>query len=130
VLDEFDKTLLNAIDEILQYTIGDVGTKIIFDYLERNCFPKSEIPVKLNKFSEELRRLLGPGKGQILGSAPILEEAIAERLCSKLGMKMQATFPLSFPTFILKLKGDYYSKRKEPALSVIESPVKSEEAMQ
>ena len=129
-MDEFDKALLNAIDEILQYTIGDVGTKIIFNYLERNCFPKSEIPIKLNKFYEELRRLLGSGKGQILGSAPILEEAIAERLCSKLGIKMQATFPISFPTFILKLKEDYYSKGNEPTLSVIETLVKPEEAMQ
>lgn len=100
----------------------------IFNYLERNDFPKSEIPTQLDRFSEELRKLLGSGKSQILGSAPILEEAIAERLCAKLGMKMQARFPIAFPTFIRKLKEDYYSKGKETTVSVIEPPAKPEEA--
>ena len=111
-MDAYDEALLNAIDEIFRYTLGDVSTQIIYDYLERNVFPKSEIPNRLDKFSEELRKLLGHGRGQILGSAPILEEAIAERLCDKLGMKTQPKFPIVFPTFIRELKEEYYSKEK------------------
>jgi len=111
-LDEFDETLLSAIDEILQYTLGDVCTQIIYGYLERSSFPKSEIPNNLDRFSEELRRLLGSGRGQILGSAPILEEAIVERLCSKLGMKLEGRLPVAFSIFIRKLKEDYYAKGK------------------
>ena len=111
-MDEFNEALLSAIDEILGYTLGDVCTQIIYSYLERSSFPKSEIPNNLDRFSEELRNLLGSGRGQILGSAPILEEAIAERLCAKLGVEMQARFPIAFPTFIRKLKENYYSKGK------------------
>jgi hypothetical protein len=111
-LGQFDEALLSAIDEILRYTLGDMSAQIIFNYLERNYFPKSEIPNHLDKFSEELRKLLGSGRGQILGSAPILEEAIAERLCDKLGVKMSGRLPMAFPLFIHKLKEDYCSKRK------------------
>jgi hypothetical protein len=80
----------------------------------------------LDKFSEELRRLLGDGKGQILGSAPILEEAIAERFCAKLGMKKQGRLPLAFSIFIRKLKEDYCSKGTE-SVSVTETVVTSQQ---
>ena len=110
-MDEFDEALLSAVDEILRYTIGDVSTQIIYAYLERNGFPKSEIPNNLDRFSAELRKILGDGRGQILGSAPILEEAIAERLCAKLGTKMEGRLPTAFSIFIRKLKEDYYQRK-------------------
>jgi hypothetical protein len=127
-LDEFDKALLSAIDEILRNTLGDACTQIIYNYLERNSFPKSEIPTKLDMFSDELRKLLGAGRGQILGSAPILEEAIAERLCAKIGKKLQGRLPVAFSIFVRKLKEDYYSKREEADFSVIKNTAKPEEA--
>jgi hypothetical protein len=111
-LDEFDEALLSAIDEILRYTLGNISTQIIYNYLERSSFPRSEIPNRLDRFSEELRKLLGSDRGQILGSAPILEEAIAERLCAKLGIKMNKKLPTAFSIFIHDLKEDYYSKKK------------------
>jgi hypothetical protein len=111
--------LLSTIDEVLQYTLGEVCTQVIYNYLERNYFPKSEIPTKLDRFSEELRKLLGEGKGQILGSAPILEEAIAERLCAKLGMPTPGRLPMAFSIFIRKLKDNYFSKRKATAVAVM-----------
>jgi hypothetical protein len=127
-MDEFDEALLTAIDEIFRYTLGDACTQIIYNYLKRNSFPKYEIPNRLDKFSEELRNLLGDGRGQILGSAPILEEAIAERLCTKLGIKPQGRLPVPFPIFIPKLKENYQSKRQEAAVSVIEPTPKPEGA--
>jgi hypothetical protein len=127
-LDEFDEALLAAVDEILRYTLGDACTKIIYNYLERNSFPKSEIPNRLDSFSEELRKLLGDGRGQILGSAPILEEAIAERLCTKIGKKLQGRLPVAFSIFIHKLKEDYLSIGQEAALSVMGPAAVPEEA--
>ena len=109
-MNAFDEALLNAIDEILRYIIGDYGAEIIYSYLERNDLTKNEIPNKLDKFSEEIRKILGDGKGQILGSAPIIEEAIAERLCEKLGTKLEGRLPMAFSIFIGKLKEDYETK--------------------
>ena len=106
-MNKFDEALLNAIDEILRYTLGDTSTQIIYNYIENIFFPKTEIPNNLDKFSDELRKLLGDGRGQILGSAPILKEAIAERLCKKLGTELQGRLPVAFPTFIRQLKEKY-----------------------
>jgi hypothetical protein len=106
-MDAFDTALLNAIDEILKYTLGDIGTHAIYSYLERTGCPKHEIPNQLDTFSAELRKLLGNGRGQILGSAPILEEAIAERLCAKLGTKLDGRLPTAFPNFIRNLKQNH-----------------------
>ena len=103
-MDEFDEALLASIDEILRYTLGDSCTQITYNYLERNSFPRSEIPNRLDRFSEELRKLLGDGRGQILGSAPILEEAIVENLCTKLGKKLPGRLPVAFSIYIRKLK--------------------------
>ena len=119
-MDEFDKTLLSAVDEILQYSFGDFSAQIILKYLEKRGCSKSEIPSRLDAFSEELRRLLGPGKGQILGSAPVLEEAIAERLCFKLGVKPPGRLPVAFPIFVQKLKEDYCSQRAKTAAENVE----------
>jgi hypothetical protein len=112
-LDDFDEALLSAVDEILRYTLGDSCTQIIYNYLERNSFPRYEIPSRLGSFSDELRKLLGDGRGQILGSAPILEEAIAERLCTKLGRNMQGRLPVAFSIFVRDLKEDYRSKENK-----------------
>jgi hypothetical protein len=103
-LDGFDEALLASIDEILRYRLGDNCTQIIYNYLERNSFPKSEMPNRLDRFVEKLRKLSGDGRGQILGSAPILEEATVENLCTKLGMKLPGRLPVAFSIYIRKLK--------------------------
>ncbi len=103
-MNDFDEALLNAIDEILQYTLGDISTQSIYNYLEKTGCQKHEIPNKLDTFSTELRKILGNGRGQILGSAPILEEAIAERLCIKLSIKFEGRLPIAFSNFIQQLK--------------------------
>jgi hypothetical protein len=103
-LNEFDRKLLDSIDEILRYVLGDINRQIIFDYLEEKFCPISEIPGRLDLFSEGLNRLLGTGRGQILCSAAILEHAIVERLCSKLGIKYDRNGSSAFSECIRKLR--------------------------
>jgi hypothetical protein len=106
-LDEFDKLLLKAIDETLQYSLGDINSQIIYEYLEKKHCPVPEIPQKLDAFSTELRYLLGSGRGQILGSAAILEKAIAKVLCFKLGMEFNEIGPILFVDYVRSLKEVY-----------------------
>lgn len=87
-MDEFDDLLLRTIDKTIRNVFGDRNAGIIFDYLEKSGCPMREIPTKPNKFSVELRKVLGSGRGQILGAAPILEETILEVLCAKLKIKV------------------------------------------
>jgi hypothetical protein len=116
-LDEFDKLLLTAIDETLRYSLGNINAQIIYDYLEKKCCPMPEIPQKLDAFSAELRYLLGPGRGQILGSAAILEKAIAKVLCFKLGTQFNEIGPILFEDYVKSLKEAYNdgaNKAKSP----------------
>ena len=108
-------------DEILLYILGNACTQIIYNNLERNSFPKYGIRNRLERFSEELRKLLGDWRNHILGSAPILEDAIAERLCAKLSTKLQERLPFTFSIAILKLKEDYYLSEQETAIFLTNS---------
>ena len=65
---EFDGKLLQAIDETLVFCLGDRNTRLIYDFLEKSGCPKQEIPEKLDVFTENLERLVGVGRGQILGA--------------------------------------------------------------
>jgi hypothetical protein len=107
---EFDELLLKAINETLRYVLGDVNAGIIFGYLEKKSCPFSEIPRNLHIFSTALRDLLGGGRGQILGSAPILENAIAEIFCRKLGMEFDKGEFIVFADYIEKLRAAYGDK--------------------
>jgi hypothetical protein len=103
-LDEFDELLVKVINETLRYVLGDINTRIIFDYLEKKSCPFSEIPRNLPVFSTALRDLLGGGRGQILGSAPILEIAIAEIFCLRLRMEFDKGEFIVFADYIEKLR--------------------------
>ncbi len=71
---------------------------------------------------------MGDWRNHILGSAPILEDAIAERLCAKLSTKLQERLPFTFSTAILKLKEDYYLSEQETAIFVNEFAAKPEKS--
>jgi hypothetical protein len=103
-LDEFDNLLLKVIDETLRYALGDINTQIVFDYLEKNSCPFLEIPRKLDIFSTGLRDLMGAGRGQILGAGPILEKAIAEIFCRKLGMEFNESGPVALAEYVKRLR--------------------------
>jgi hypothetical protein len=102
--DKFNNLLLRVIDETLRYTLGDINTHIIFDYVEKRYCPFSEVPTHLQILSEALRDLLGSGRGQILGAASILERTIAETFCRKLGMEFDEREFTVFANYIEKLR--------------------------
>jgi hypothetical protein len=66
-----------------------------------------DIPKRLAFFDSELRKIFGFGRGMMLGSTVILEQAITERFCRKIGSKHSGMGPFSFPSFIEKLREEY-----------------------
>lgn len=106
-MDDFDKLLIQVIDEVMKYSLGEVNTMIIYEYFEKRNYPITDIPDNLEFFSMEMRRLLGAGRGQILGSAPILERAILKSLCKKLEINCEIDGPVNFPEYVRKLKERY-----------------------
>jgi len=101
-VDEFDKLLLETIDDVLKECLGDANAKIIYNFLEQRSCAMPEIPQKLDVFSEELKMLLG--SGGILGSGAILEETILEVLCHRIGVAPNVKAPVKFADCVRKLK--------------------------
>ena len=105
--DRFDGLLLKVIDEVLVESLGRMNAQIIYEYLGKKGCPKHEICWNLEMFSTELRMLLGDGRGQILGSAPILEETILKLLCFETGNKYDSNRRAHFADYVRELKEIY-----------------------
>ena len=103
-MDKFDETLLSVIDEVLLLILGANSVKIIYNYLESMSLPKHEIPSQLDKFSKELRKLLGDNTNLNLSPAYMLEVAIVKHLCGKLNLQMKSTSPIKFSVTIQEIK--------------------------
>ena len=111
-LEEFDQLLVVTIVEVLQESLGVLNAQIVLDYLEKRSCPVRELPNKLSIFSVEMRKLLGWDRGQLLGSAAILEETIAKVLCFKVGVEFEEQIPIVLSKFAEKLRGVYYNKKE------------------
>jgi hypothetical protein len=116
-LDKFDDLLLHVIDKTVRYVFGEINASIIYEYLQKNGCALHEIPTKPSAFSAELRNILGSGRGQLLGAAPILEEAILEALCAELKIKFDRQNASSFADHIKKLREVYNKDEKNRMLS-------------
>ncbi len=106
-VDDFDRLTVEVIDGALKYCLGETNASVIYNYLEKRDYPLSEIPNRPEKFSEELRNILGFGSRQIFGAPSILEEAILEILCKKLGISHSLEKPPDFPKQMRKLRETY-----------------------
>ena len=111
-LEEFDQLLVVTIVEVLQESLGVRNAQIVLDYLEKKSCQTRELPDKLSVFSVEMRKLLGSERGQLLGSAAILEETIARVLCFKLGVEFEEQVPIVLSKFVEKLRGIYPNKKE------------------
>ena len=111
-MEDIDGLLLDTIDEVLRYVLGDKSTDRFFEYLERRSCLKSEIPSKLDLFSSELRIILSdkPYGGRFtdrisgVGKMAIMERTIARLLYRKLGKKFKETGPVDLSSLVLQLK--------------------------
>lgn len=104
---DLDKLIVEVVDYVLKYCLGVSNASIICTYLEKRNCSLSEIPNRPDKFSEELRNILGFGSRQILGPPSILEEEILEILYKKLGICHSLQKPPDFPREIRKLRETY-----------------------
>ncbi|MGB8780123.1 MAG: hypothetical protein WCD81_05680 [Candidatus Bathyarchaeia archaeon] len=119
--EEFEVILLKTIDEVLVDVLGERNKQVIYDYFEKKSCPMPQIYGRLDVFSEELRNLLGFGRGGILGSAPILEETILRVLCRKIGVTYDSTKP--FLSYVKELKEKFNQRKSGVSVHKIETEV-------
>jgi hypothetical protein len=108
---EFAAYVTQAIEETLNYCLGEANAQIVFKYFEEINCPVSSTAEKAEIFSEELRNILGFGHKQILCAASIIEEAILEMLIKKIGVKYELKRPPNFPQDLAKLGEQYENMR-------------------
>ncbi|MGC8848863.1 MAG: hypothetical protein ACP5QI_00115 [Candidatus Bathyarchaeia archaeon] len=81
-MDEFDRALLEAVDEGL-LALGESVRRAIYHHLEsRLSIKRGEIPDKPGRFAEALRDALG-------AAADVLLNFMARRLYAKLGLNFE-----------------------------------------
>lgn len=99
--------LTSAVYDTFRYCLGEANAEIIRDFLEKRGLLLNEVSSNPELFSEELRGIVGFGCRQILGGASILEEAILELLCKRLGLKLVCARPVNFGLEVRRLKKQF-----------------------
>jgi len=110
-LDKFDELLLRTVDYVIESIFGKMNANIIYNHLEKKGCPRHEIPRKPEVFSMVLRNILGCGRGQILGTASILEEAILKAFCIQLRIEFTEGNSASFADCIKSLMEVYENEK-------------------
>jgi len=98
---EFDKILLESIEDCLKQVFGESTGKAILAFLEKNqCFKREEIPRRVEDFSTGLSQLMGR-------AAPVLKGLIVKFLCFKLGLEYDGKQELKFVDYIQALRNRF-----------------------
>jgi len=107
---EFEKILLETIDESMVQVFGNTSTGVIYNFIEGNHdLKKEDIPENLEIFSSILEKMFGFG-------ATFLEKLVLKKLYMKLGLKYEEKEGYKFLDYIKELKSrvlvDYMQKIK------------------
>jgi len=103
--EEFNKLLLQTIDENLKQIFRETATHIIYQFLENNYSLKREkIPENLETFMEGLREFFRSG-------AHVIEQSILVELHMKLGLKYKSREGYGFMDYLDDLENVYHAIR-------------------
>lgn len=99
---KLDDLLAQVIDRTLNQIFKQPGTRVIYDYLERNQDLKiSEITDKPELFSESMKKLLG-------SAAPVIEDLIIKNLCLQLNTEFENKDGYEFSLYIRELREKHH----------------------
>ena len=102
---EFEKSLIQTIDTQLKHVFGEVGTSVIYNYLNSALsLPQDDIPEKLEVFAEGLNRFLSSG-------AIVVEKVILMGLYSEFGQEFEPREGYKFVDYVNELKVASVKKR-------------------
>jgi hypothetical protein len=116
---DFDKLLLEAVDEGLS-SLGEPSKQAIYFHLERGFnVKKQEIPYKIEAFAKAIEKIFGLG-------ANFLESLIMKRLYEKIGgvFEWQESTEFVFTKYVAAAKQNFLEKKR---VKTIEELVECEE---
>jgi len=95
---DFEKLILETVDEELKRIFGEAATLIIYSYLENNLSLKREkIAEKIQLFSKGIEKFFGSG-------AHMLEKTILKDLYSNFELNYETKRGYSFVDYVTELK--------------------------
>jgi len=95
---KLNDVLVQVIDDTLKQVFKQQGTKVIYDYLEKNPELRiEEITEKPELFSESMRKLLG-------SAAPVIEDLIIKNLYTQLNTEFEDRDGYEFSCYIKELR--------------------------
>jgi hypothetical protein len=78
---DFDRLLVESLDESFAAILGEIPKKTVYDVLQKNhAIARNHIPERLNEFTAALETVFGAA------SSRVLERIIVKGLYSKLGL--------------------------------------------
>jgi hypothetical protein len=78
---DFDRLLVESLDESFAAILGEIPKKTVYDVLQKNhAITRNRIPERLNEFTDALETVFGAA------SSKVLERIIVKGLYSKLGL--------------------------------------------
>ncbi len=96
---DFDKTLVESVDESLFSLLGESVTFALYNHFEKfYAIQRDQIPEKLDDFSMALGRTFG------LPANRAIVKKVVERLYSKLGLQFQERANYAFRDYITDAK--------------------------
>lgn len=108
---DFDKLLLEAVDEGLS-SLGESSKQAIYFHLEKSFnIDKQEIPSRVNDFVSAIETIFGLG-------ANVIEILIMRRLHEKirLGIKWHGSENLTFTKYVDAAKRSFLEKNQQPQI--------------
>lgn len=94
----FNKIIINVIDEELKKIFGETATFVIYGYFEdKLSLKRQEIPEKIESFDQGLEKFFGSG-------AYVLEKTILTNLYSSFGFPYKEKKSYTFVDYITELK--------------------------
>jgi len=104
---DFDKLLLEAVDEGLS-SLGESSKRAVYFHLEQGFnIDKHEIPYKVEDFASAIEKIFGLGGN-------VIEITIMERLYAKVGrdIKWRGFEDLTFAKYVASLKRCFLEKKR------------------
>jgi 23S rRNA pseudoU1915 N3-methylase RlmH len=95
----WNDVFIEVIDETLKQIFNDDGTKVIYDFLEKNSNLKlKEVANKPEVFSASLEKLM-------VSATQVIEQNILKNLYSRLELKFEEKQGYEFADYIMELRG-------------------------
>lgn len=114
--ENFDKLLLEAVDEALA-SLGDSVKQAVYFHLEKSFgIKKEDVPNRIGDFAQVVENIFGPG-------ASYLESSIMKRLYEKVRVVFEwgESKPFGFADYIAEAKKLFQEKNKVEAMEEVKS---------